>query len=89
MIWRDFNPNDRVRVKLTEEGLAEYKRQADELNSFLLMRGGKGGFSTEPKLDEDGYYRLSMHELMSRFGHMVSLGMTFPFEVPIQIGFKE
>lgn len=89
MIWRDFNLNDAVRVKLTDVGLAEYRRRRMELNAFVRRRGGKGDFPTEPRLDEEGYYRTQMWDLMNTFGHLVGMGMPFPFEMPVQVEVSE
>jgi hypothetical protein len=69
MNWMRFNTNESVRVKLTEVGLVEFKRKAEELNARLPA--GVAKFPTEPRLDEDGYYTDQMWSVMNDFGHGV------------------
>ena len=79
--WIAFNVNGAVRVKLTQTGVAEYRRIREEVNA-RLMPGAKH-LQTEPKLDADGYYRDSMWSLMQDFGHLMRLGGETPFATTI------
>lgn len=76
---KKFNVNSWVKVKLTEKGVEELKRQHDELREMLP----KLGEFKEPNVDEDGYTKFQMHDLMNRFGRMVQPGLNPPFEVVI------
>ena len=80
--WREFNVNDTVRVKITEVGLAEYKRQA------ILLRGqmppnARATIRLTPVLDADGYWTVQLWELMQQLGHLCGNGFDLPFETTI------
>lgn len=78
----DFNINHYVKVKLTKEGLAEIKRQDDELRK---MYPSITKFDN-PKVDEDGYSKFQLWDLMGRLGHLCHIGMNgHPFETDIKI----
>ncbi|QZA70206.1 hypothetical protein 278BB001_55 [Bacillus phage 278BB001] len=72
-----FNANYYVKVKLTEEGLNELKRQHDELNAHY---NGLAGEFTLPKTDEDGYSKFPLWDLMQKLGWMMRMGTKLPFE---------
>ena len=75
---RKFNTNLNVKVKLTEYGLTELKRQHDELNEQL---GGKLMSFKDPSTDDEGCTTFQLHDLMHRFGHMMHVGNSrLPFE---------
>lgn len=59
-----INVNDYVNVKLTDDGVDEFKAQ-----KHLL-----------PKSDEDGYYKIPLWELMNVTGHVISMGKKMPFD---------
>ena len=74
-----FNINNYVKVKLTEAGLDELRRQGMELREFCpRLHKYK-----EPKVDEDGYSKFQMHDLMKRLGHLCTLGCEPPFDTDI------
>lgn len=79
--WLEFNVNSAVRVKLTDVGLAEYRRQREELNARLPPTFK--GFPLAPTLDDQGYYHTAMWTLMQDFGHLCGIGMKVPFETDI------
>lgn len=81
--WVSFNVNDRVRVRLTNIGLAEFSRIRCELNATLSPTARP--FPTEPTLDADGYYSDSMWSLMNDFGHLMMLGRLPPFETEMML----
>jgi len=80
--WIAMNFNDEVRVRLTALGLQDYGRRLRELNQRLPP--GKG-FSEQPRLDAEGYYRTQLWSLASDFGHLCGLGMKLPFETPMML----
>lgn len=71
-----LNINQIVKVKLTKTGVDELKRQHDELPESLK-------FEFNLKVDEDGYSSFQCWQLMSTFGHMMTLGLNLPFETEI------
>ncbi len=79
--WLEFNVNSAVRVKLTGVGLAEYRRQREELNARLPPTFK--GFPLTPTLDDEGYYQTAMWTLMQDFGHLCGIGKEMPFETDI------
>jgi len=74
-----FNVNYNVYVRLTEIGLDELRRQHEE---FKKSWSGAGEFAT-PNVNEKGYSRFQMHDLMNKFGHMMVNGFRVPFETDI------
>jgi repressor LexA len=81
----DFNVNHYVKVKLTERGFEELKRQGDELKKQYPR------ISCEfkpPAVDEDGYSKFQLHDLMWRFGHLCGICSTQPFNSNIKIEVK-
>lgn len=76
-----FNINQCVKVKLTDIGLKILKQQHDELYSALPRLRGKP--FVPPKVDNKGYCKFQMHDLMNRFGEHCMLGCKFPFETDI------
>lgn len=79
--WQPFNINESVRVKLTDEGAAELKRQADELRAVVPnLREWQ-----DPR-DAEGWYTAQLWVVMNAFGPMITLGAALPFS-PV-IGFR-
>jgi hypothetical protein len=80
--WMSFNVNNHVRVKLTSAGLAELRRQGNELRA----RFPKLPPYEPPKPDADGWYRFQAWNLMQDLGHLMYLGCSDqPFETEIQL----
>ena len=78
----ELNVNEYVKVKLTDIGKKELKRQYDEfVASFPSYRSE---FKL-PKEDDDGFSTWQLHSLMNTFGHMMSVGFDIPFERTILI----
>lgn len=76
-----FDVNEHVKVKLTDVGRKELRRQHDELRAIaksLLPY-------SEPIADEGGYSKWQLWVLMSTFGHMMINGGEPPFETEIII----
>lgn len=76
--WHPLHLNDIVRVRLNEEGLRIYRARVEALNASLPPWAK--GFPLEPRVDEEGYYRTSLWELMQDFGQHIHLGRVPPFE---------
>lgn len=77
-----LNINSTVKVKLNERGIIELKRQRQELiDSWPRIKLGE----YKPNIDEDGYTRFQLHDLMNRLGHMCTLRFEPPFETDILI----
>lgn len=76
-----FNVNDSVKVKLTEAGLEELRRQHDELYKRVPLVGQYRA----PKVDAEGYSEFQLWYLMQHFGHLFHLGAYLPFDPEIEI----
>ena len=77
-----FNLNNEVRVRLTQVGRDELKRQHDELYASL---GKPNEPYTPKKEDKDGWSTFQMWYLMNKFGYMLGMGFSSPFEIEIEI----
>lgn len=76
-----FNVNHYVRVKLTQVGLDELKRQHDELYAKVpSIHAWK-----PPVTDKDGWSKHQLWSLMQDLGHLCGLGRATPFETTIEI----
>jgi hypothetical protein len=74
----EFNVNNSVLVKLTEHGIAELRKRHNRLYGPLLAE--KYPFQ-EPRVDENGYHRIQLWDLMASLGSMCILGTNkMPFE---------
>lgn len=77
----EFNINETVKVRLTEIGHQELKRQHVELMDSLNLNR-----EYHPKKeDADGWSEWQLWDLMSRLGHMAQLGFDPPFGTIIRI----
>ena len=81
----DFNINEYVFVKLNETGLAELKRQHDELKSDMPRLPEY----TPPITDSEGYSKFQAWSLMNTFGHMMRPPLAPPFDTNIKFEVKE
>lgn len=73
--------NEYVYVKLNQKGLNELKRQGDELRATFKNLGPY----EPPKVDDNGYSKFQLHDLMFRLGHLCQLGFEPPFDTDILI----
>ena len=80
--WREFNVNQGVRVKLTPTGLAEFERQAREMQD-AIPPAARAVIRLTPELDAEGYYTSELWRLMETFGHLCHIGCPAPFETAI------
>jgi hypothetical protein len=76
---KKFNINQYVRVKLTDAGIEELKRQHEELRELVPSIGEFKAKET----DEDGMTRFQLWVLMSQLGHMCTQTGPEPFEMDI------
>lgn len=79
-----FNINSSVKVKLTEVGVKELKRQHEELCNAHPNIDMKFTLT----VDEEGYSTFQMYSLMHQLGHLCNLGGKLPFATIILIGDK-
>lgn len=77
----NFNINQWVKVKLNDKGISILERQHIEL--YHRFEYSKRKSFTPPKVDEDGYSKFQLHDLMNRFGAYCTLGEETPFETDI------
>lgn len=80
-----LNINQYVKVKLNDSGIAILKARRDEVNKKIHANGGKGLGEFELKVDEEGYTKFPLWELMNIFGHVMVMGLETPFETDIII----
>jgi len=73
-----INPNDTVRVKLTETGKRLIVADIDDINGRLRERGSICRIPV-PRWDSDGWVSDQFHSLMSRFDGQWGLGGELPF----------
>lgn len=78
-----FNINDYVKVKLNDLGISILKAKRDELNKTIHANGGKVFGEFELKVDEEGYVKFPLWELMNTFGDVMVMGLEVPFETDI------
>ena len=76
-----INVNDYVKIKLTEAGRSELKKQYRELEKEYSIVGHIG----MPKEDEDGWSKWQLWRVMQVFGSTLHLGMNEPFEAEIEV----
>ena len=67
----EYNLNKTVYVKLNNVGRDIYKNYIQNLNSNL---------STEPKVDENGYTKFQLWDLIHIYGEYIGLGLQTPFD---------
>lgn len=75
---RLFNLNSEVKVKLTPFGVEVLKNLHNELFKEKINRG-LSGYKFHIDLDDEGYFKTQMHELMKTFGEYMVVGS--PVEV--------
>lgn len=78
-----FNANKRIKVKLTDEGIALLKAKHDALNAQIKLSGGKGFDEYTPNLDADGYIEMQFGTFMQTFGPTVNLSKPSLFDLDI------
>lgn len=82
---KDFNINEYVFVKLNKAGLAELKRQHNELKAYVPSLPKY----TPPITDSEGYSKFQAWKLMNTFGHMMRPTFEPPFDTNVKIEVKE
>ncbi len=76
-----INLNDHIKVKLTEKGIAELRRQHEEHRKTFPSLGE----FKEPEVDEDGYSTFQIWPLMNELGHMFENGFDPPMKPGVLI----
>ena len=76
-----FNINDIVKVRLTDVGRQELRRQHDELYGQICIDREY----IAPKENGSGMVEFQLWDLMSRLGHLCQLGFQPPFDTHIEI----
>lgn len=82
-----FNINNDVRIKLTDEGIKIYKSMWQEIIK-RLPKEAKNRMKKfmEPEIDEEGYSRMQLWEVMNIYGkYMYNGNVNIPFETEIDI----
>lgn len=74
-----INPNDTVRMKLTETGKRLIVADIDRANDTLRTRPSVTCRFSVPKWDSDGWVTGQLHILLSHFGDCWGLGSQMPF----------
>ena len=67
----EYNLDKTVYVRLNNIGRDIYKNYIQNLNSNL---------STEPEIDENGYTKFQLWDLIHIFGEYIDLGLPTPFD---------
>lgn len=71
----EYNLNETVYVRLNSTGRNIYKNYMEKLNRNCITK-----FSVEPEVDENGYTKFLLWDLMHIFGKYLSLGLPTPFD---------
>jgi hypothetical protein len=77
-VYRKFNLNGYVRVKLNQHGKQLY---SDYWSPYAWLK--------EPEIDDEGYTQFQMWQLMNIFGTHLYNGCKTPFETTILIPMDE
>lgn len=88
---KDFNINQYVGLKLTEEGLKILESQYNELLSTMNPEAAESlGDFKAPQVDEEGYSHFRLWILMNHFGkYMYNGNPKPPFEMTITFSDKD
>jgi len=76
-----YNINNKVKVKLTQNGRDELKRQHEEL--WKDIPKGPPYEYRPPHENKDGWSEWPLWCLMASLGHMCSMGPNVPFETEV------
>ena len=70
---KQLNLNSIIKVKLTDYGKDIFYHQYDELNIFIVGRGGKEIEPRYPDVDENGYSKFQLWDFMNIYGKYMKL----------------
>lgn len=85
--YKTLNMNSYVKIKLTKVGIQRLKRNHEEM--FRKHPSCKTKF-IPPELDEEGFCRMQLWQVMKNFGDMCYIGSTeLPFKMDIKIDEKD
>lgn len=85
---KKLNLNSFIKVKLTDHGKDIFYHQYDELNDFIIKRGGtpiKPGF---PETDAEGYTVFLLWKFIQTYGKHIGMGAKNVIE-PLNIYIKD
>jgi hypothetical protein len=82
----EFNCNDYVKVRLTDEGRRIHRANYEALVSSMPPLARENVPYIEPKEDADGWSQWQLWELMSQFGPWMRMAYNNPFDMNIRIG---
>lgn len=84
---KNFNINQYVGVKLTEEGLKILETEHNEILRSIPPKAAESlGPFVAPPVDEEGYSQIQFWQLMYYFGkHMYNGNPNIPFDMDIKI----
>lgn len=80
----DFNINEYVYVKLTDYGKTILKEKRKRFNEMLTSKGLKPLESNVVEIDDQGYSKFQLWELMNTFGNFIDVHHQLPFETNIK-----
>lgn len=66
--------NDKIKVKLTREGLETYVQYSQECNERAKSHGCNHKFNLIPEIDKDGYSTFQLWFFIRVFGHKIRIG---------------
>lgn len=85
---KEFNVNDEVMIKLNEIGIAILKKEHDDLLKCFADQPtaleSLGEFQI-PIVDENGYTKMPLWQVMNTFGKHLNVGIDLPFSTTIAI----
>ena len=73
---KELNVNSIIKVKLNDYGREILCHQHDELNRWIINRGGEPLDMRFPETDEHGYSSFQLHDFMYTFGKCFTITNT-------------
>ena len=85
---KHLNLNSTIKVRLTDYGKDIFYHYFDDLNIFIVSRGGKEIEPCYPNVDENGYSKFQLWDFMNIYGPYMRLGARNVIE-PLEICIDE
>lgn len=85
----ELNTNSHVKVKLTEIGLARHRELYDERAAAYRKAGRLPPEYVPPSVDENGYHKSSLWELMQTYGDLFIMGRPTPWDTGMLVPVHE
>ena len=70
---KKFNMNRNVKVKLTPLGVDIFHHENDEVNEYILTRGGIPLEQPMPQIDADGLTEFQLWEFIQMYGNYIGI----------------